>query len=74
MTYNAPTHPIANTHTPELHLTQRSALNQALVKLRLEELGHTDILTQTLPPSRLQHKVSRRCLRTCGDVVHLIDG
>ena len=46
-----------------LRLTKSAALYQALVKLGLQKLGHADILAQALAPSRLQHKVSGRCLR-----------
>lgn len=44
-------------------LTESAALQKLLVELRLQELGHADILTQALPAPGLEDKVPGRSLR-----------
>jgi hypothetical protein len=64
-----PTHPLQPTHlfhsSHSTHLRiQNTTLPQAPVQLWLQEFTNRNILGKALPPSRLEHEISRQRLRT----------
>ncbi len=50
-------------HTVDALAVQDAALFETLEEIRLQKLADRDVLRQTLSPPRLEHKVSRCCLR-----------